>query len=211
MKGVSAATVAVASAEEEGTVDFSVEDPIYSELSSGERLIWSGTPGQGVRLRPADALMIPFSLAWGGFAIFWEYSVLHIPAAPNKAGAGVDAFMTLWGIPFVLIGLYLIVGRFFVDAYQRARTRYAVTDQRVLIVTRLWNKDVKSIALRTLGEMSLRELADGSGTITFGPAPPFNWMMAPGWPGATKKVAPAFEFVEGARNVYEQIRKAQSG
>ncbi len=66
------------------------------------------------------------------------------------------------------------------------------------------------IALRTLGEMSLRELEDGSGTITFGPAPPFNWMMAPGWPGATKKVAPAFEFVEGARNVYEQIRKAQS-
>jgi hypothetical protein len=67
--------------------------------------------------------------------------------------------MVLWGIPFVLVGLYLIIGRFFADAYLRARTCYGVTDQRVLIVTNLWNLQVKSVSLRTLGDISLREVA----------------------------------------------------
>jgi hypothetical protein len=52
------------------------QDIVQRELRSDEQLIWSGRPGRGLRLRSSDALMIPFSLLWGGFAIFWEYSVL---------------------------------------------------------------------------------------------------------------------------------------
>lgn len=61
--------------------------------------------------------------------------------------------MALWGIPFALVGVYLIIGPFFADAYLRARARYAVTDQRALIVTNLWNRQVKSVSLRTLREI----------------------------------------------------------
>jgi hypothetical protein len=185
------------------------EDLVSRELAPNERLLWSGGPETGIRLRPADALMIPFSLFWGGFAFFWEYSVVHIPSTAKKAVGPPALFMTLWGIPFVLVGLYLIIGRFFADAYLRARTRYAVTDQRVLIVTNLWNRQVKSISLRTLSEVSLRERADGSGSITFGPAPAFNSFALSGWPGSRQKGPPAFEFVKDVRNVYGLIRTSQ--
>jgi hypothetical protein len=43
-------------------------------------------------------------------------------------------FFALWGIPFVAIGLYMVLGRFFAKSYQKRRAMYAVTDQRALIV-----------------------------------------------------------------------------
>ena len=167
-----------------------------AELGPGERLVWSGRPQQGLMLRPSDALFIPFSLMWGGFAFFWEYSVLN-----SKA----PVFMALWGIPFVLVGIYLIVGRFFVDAQQRTKTWYGITDERALIVSGLFSKQVKSLPLATLTELTLSERADGSGTITFGPAAN-SWMASGGWPGMREKVSPCFEAIERARQVYQMLR-----
>jgi hypothetical protein len=182
----------------------SLQTLIQRELNSSERLLWTGAPRQGLRLRAADVFMVPFSLLWGGFVIFWEYSVLR--QSSSHGSGSPDLFMVLWGIPFVLVGIYLIVGRFFADAFQRARTIYAVTDQRILIVTTLWNKQVKSVQLKTLPEISLTEKSDGSGTITFGPQPPYARMMGGGWPGANKQAAPTLEFVEQVRSVYDLIQ-----
>ncbi len=169
------------------------------QLSGGERLLWSGRPRQGLVLRPADAYMIPFSLMWGGFTIFWEYGVLK-----SKAGF----FFTLWGIPFVLVGLYLIFGRFFVDAGQRANTYYGLTDQQIIILSGLLSRNVTSLSLRTLSDVSLSERADRSGTIRFGPGASF-WTGQAGWPGSSQYGSPSFEMIENAREVFERIRAAQ--
>lgn len=143
--------------------------------------------------------MVPFSLLWGGFAFFWEYSVVS---------KGAPYFFTLWGIPFVAVGLYIIVGRFFVDSYQRARTYYGVTDQRVIILGGLTNREVKSITLQGLSDTSLNERSDRSGSITFGPTNPMYDKWA-GWPNMGKKTSPAFELIVDVRKVYDVIRQAQ--
>jgi hypothetical protein len=185
-----------------------LQNLIQRELNSSERLLWTGAPRQGVRLRSSDAFMIPFSLLWGGFAIFWEFTAIR--HTPVHAGGAPSSFLALWGIPFVLAGLYLMVGRFFADAFQRARTAYAVTDQRILVLTTTWNKHVKSVPLQSLPQMSLTEKSDGSGTIVFGPEPPYQRLTGGGWPGTNRQLAPAFELIERVRSVYDLIQESCS-
>jgi hypothetical protein len=182
-----------------------VEEPadevIQRELGKGERLLWSGRPRQGLMLRPVDAFLIPFSVLWGGFAIFWEISVI-VARAPWDFVA--------WGVPFVLVGLYIIFGRFVLDAWQRARTFYGVTSERVVIVSGLMARQVKSVNLDMLSEVTLTERANGSGTITLGRVSSYSWPHgAAGWPGFGNSLVPTIELSDGARDAYEIIRGAQ--
>jgi len=176
---------------------------IERELSPGERLLWNGKPKQGLCLRPADAFMIPFSLLWCGFAIFWEFSAMS---------HGAPVFFMLWGIPFIAIGLYIVFGRFFVDAQMRERTYYGVTNERLIIVSGLFSRQTKSLPLHTLSDLSLTERADGSGTITLGPTlMPFMQNLPAGWPGAGHYSPPSFEMIDRVKETYELIRQAQRG
>jgi hypothetical protein len=177
------------------------ESQIKPELGSEERLLWSGRPRLGFVLRGTDALLIPFSVMWGGFAIFWEAAVI---------AGGADFFFILWGIPFVLVGLYLIFGRFCVDAKQRAKTYYGVTNERVIIVSGLFGRSIKSLKIDTLADMSLTERSDGSGTIALGPLNAWHgWFAGSSWPGAGQNAPPALEFIDNARQVYETILEVQ--
>lgn len=178
-----------------------VPGDLERELTAGETLLWNGRPRQGLMLRPVDALLIPFSLMWGGFALFWEAAVVL---------GGAPILFMLWGVPFLLVGLYMIVGRFFVDAALRARTTYAVTSQRVLLISGLFSRTVRSLPLQTLGEITLQERSDGSGTISFGPSMPLvGQYRGFAWPGVSQRLQPAFERIPDARQVHDLIRNAQ--
>jgi hypothetical protein len=171
------------------------------ELAPGERLLWSGRPKQGIVFRPIDIIFIPFSLFWGCFTIFWEVTVIS---------QGTPFIFKIWGIPFILVGLYMVIGRFFVDAKLRQRIYYALTSERILLISGLFSKNIKSLKLKTLDEININTKADGSGTITFGRNNPFSWSYSSmPWPGSEKFLAPSFDSIVNARQVYELIRRAQ--
>jgi hypothetical protein len=181
---------------------------ISAELDSSESLLWAGRPRQGMLLRSSDVFMIPFSLLWGGFAIFWE--IMALIGTLNKESGPAGIIFPLFGVPFVLVGLYMIFGRFIVDAKQRKKTHYGVTDQRVIIVSGLFARKSKSLNLRTLTDVSLSEKADRRGTITFGQEHPMQWWSGGGaFPGTGAASVPRFEMIENAKMVYNQIRGAQ--
>lgn len=179
-------------------------DAINSELTSSETLLWSGKPKQGIVFRLGDFFLIPFSLMWGGFALFWEFMALRIP----QSGQRETLLFPLFGIPFVLIGLYIMIGRFFFDAFRRRRTEYGLTDERALIITHLVVKKVQSVNLRTLSDLTFTEHSDGTGTLLLGPINPKTEMLGPTWP--SYRSSPCFELISTPREVYERVRAAQA-
>jgi hypothetical protein len=114
-----------------GTIDPEASFKLQSELVSGESLVWAGRPNPGKIFHSDDLYTIPFSLLWGGFAIFWEAGVLGFWGHSSKHA---PLFFALWGVPFVVIGQYMIWGRFVYDAWVKRRTYYGITNRRLVVV-----------------------------------------------------------------------------
>ena len=175
-------------------------DDLRKYLLAGEKVVWSGQPKSGLIITPRDGLLIPFSLLWGGFAIFWEAMALSARGAP--------VFFPLFGLVFVLVGLYLIVGRFFVDAWVRKSMSYALTDRRVLIVRGFPFVKLTAISLDRLPNCDLTQRTDGSGTIRFGDVASV-FSRAGGWGSWTPSMDPTPQFlrIENVRAVFDQIQR----
>ncbi len=125
-------------------------------LFPGEILLWTGKPGKGHMFGKKDVYLIPFSILWCGFAIYWEAGVIM---------SGAPLIFPLFGIPFVLAGLYITVGRFILKRIRARNSRYALTSQRIII--KVGNVS-KSLDLNYLPRMTVIRYADGSGVILFG-------------------------------------------
>jgi hypothetical protein len=185
-----------------------LKQELRDALEPGEKLLWSGFPRQGLMLQPQDAFLIPFSLVWGGFAIFWEYGVVAGERDMPDQFNLWDKFFVLWGIPFVLFGLYFIFGRFIAGSARRARTIYAVTNRRAIILTDFFGHNTRSISLAGLNEINLSKKAGGRGTVTFGPA---NYVyQVRGWPSTSRNTAPTFESIARADEVLKIVQDAQA-
>lgn len=177
---------------------------------AGESLLWAGQPQAQVLFHRSDWYAIPFSLLWGGFAIFWECGVLGWFSKPVKSNAATS-FMALWGIPFILAGQYLIWGRFFYTAWKKARIHYGVTNKRVLVLTAGSNRKITDGYLSRLDSVTLTTRTDGIGTIEFSPEP--ERLTSWGYPRRRHSVDVnidlsrlAFFDVTDAKTVYQLIQ-----
>ena len=174
-------------------------EDVQPYLGIDEHLLWVGHPDPNKLLSSTDFLVIPFSLVWGSLAISWEVSVIR---------SGAPIFFWLWGIPFILVGLYMIFGRIAVAVREARKTVYAVTDRRVLIRTGAFSSTWTEMALDTLPSTTLSEGRAGLGTITFGPQPPYA--VPPGWPtmGMWTR-GPRFAAIRDASRVLAVVRQAR--
>ncbi len=126
----------------------------WVNLTAGEHILWKGRPEKGNLITRKDFIMIPFGLFFLGFSLFWEYSALQ------SAGASFGLF----GIPFVLVGLYMAFGRFVYGAYIKKDTYYVITNKRLVIKK---GKRIQIFAARDLPPMEVEVHKNGNGTISF--------------------------------------------
>jgi hypothetical protein len=179
---------------------------IQPELLSGENILWAGKPNPGVIFHREDLFLIPFSLLWGGFAIFWEMGVAGMlnfgSHSQQQWGFGM-----VWGIPFVVAGQYLIWGRFLYVFWKKNHIFYAVTDRRVIAVQNAPSRKVASAYIDTLPTLIKSVRNDGIGTLNFAQTDPL-WSRGRGW-GTWDATAfgnvPAFVDVDDADVVHRMI------
>ena len=122
-------------------------------LVPGETILWRGKPEKGHLLSAGDAVMIPFSIFWCGFAVFWFVSAMQVGA------------FALFGIPFVCVGIYITVGRFFHMAHRRKNTAYVITTAKII---RRQGRRIDMLDAKTMPAIHVTARTDGTGTIRFG-------------------------------------------
>lgn len=120
-------------------------------LQPSEKLAWRGRPSPGRAMR-LDILHFFIGLFWLTFSIFWVVM------------ASVAGAFALFGVPFVLIGIWL-VSTPIRNLLRAGRTYYAITNRRVLIVTAGSRIKVRSLGAHDIGDNERSDRGDGTGDI----------------------------------------------
>jgi len=174
-------------------MDYYSKIKITPYLRLDEKFIWAGQPQTGIKFRKSDILFIPFSVVWTAFFIILVW-LQHIYTV----------------VPFFIVGLYMIIGRFIVDAIYRTRVYYGLTDNRVIILSGYFKRKVESIPLKDLREITILTKSDRSGTITLEPAKLiYNWNTASYFHSAIQFAPTQLEFISDAQLVYDEILSAR--
>jgi hypothetical protein len=132
---------------------------LQAYVSKDEELIWTAAAKKGIVFESGDIYNVFIAIVWCLGAIAW-------------AIIGFSMGAPLWfiasiGIPGVVTGLYLLYGRFMIDAIKRKNTIYGLTENNIIIQSGLYKRRVKIININSIASMVLyNEKADGSGNIS---------------------------------------------
>lgn len=141
-----------------------MEEPFRDELRKDEKILWTGGPDPKVLFTVADLFFLPFGLIWTGMLVWMLSGIVSGPG-----GNSSSAPPPLWFfIPFMAAGFWILIGRFMYKVWKKKRTHYAVTDKRILIVTRSFGKHVRTAYLNTIPGITRSIGAKGIGTVRFG-------------------------------------------
>lgn len=136
-------------------------------LAKGERILWQGTASARIRLLDIVSFETVFGLFFAGFAVFWVTMASGMTGGRHGPPSFPFSLFPLFGIPFILIGLHMIVGRIFYDAYKRRGTHYTLTNRAAYTATSAFGR--RKLDRVPFDEMTELTLEDGNpGAVWFG-------------------------------------------
>ncbi len=127
---------------------------IKSYLMDGEQILWEGESGGKVHIVGRAGMVFPmiFGLFFFGFAVVWM----------TMAARSGGAFMPLFAIPFMLVGLAVAFGPIFSQRSRSKNCVYVVTDRRVIAFTKM---GVNSVEYETVATVDVIYGKDDRGWI----------------------------------------------
>ena len=163
-------------------------------LGPGEKLLWQGAPATGLRITGAGIFLSVFGIFFLGFSVFW------VTMAVGIGGSGAGAIFPIFGLPFVLVGVWLVAGHWFYDAYKRKHARYALTNQRALIARTVFGRRMESYPIDQNSQITL--VSGKLDTVNFA-------QKAYRGKNGTSVVNIGFRYIPDGQEVFELLRKVQ--
>lgn len=175
-------------------LDLALQTELQPFLFPNERLIWVGQPQKGLRFQAKDWFITMFMILWTGFSVFWTVTA-----------SAMGGSFGLFGLPFVGVGVYMLVGRFFYDARLRGKTVYGVTNQRILIREGVFSSETKSYNIQDLPCLELIQTNGNCGSILF------DKEMVEG-SGKHRRIIspPQFDMIEDVARVFQLITQQKA-
>ena len=172
-----------------------------SVLDSGETILWQGRPDARIAWR--DILQIE-SLGGASFLVFALIWTAGASVATTENGEPVPRSLFLFMVPFVAIGLWLLVGRLAWDALVRSRTHYLLTDRAAYIRGGLPLARFERFPIHPAMPLTLNDHQPGS--VWF--AQRTVYRIAPKGGFAPSETQVGFRRIPDARNVWRLLRDA---
>lgn len=101
-------------------------------LDEGEHVLWQGRPDPGIEWRQMLSPTSLFGVVFTAFSLFWMGAAAAMIWGTGDT-PGIFVLFPLFGLPFLLIGLFMMGGNVVWAAYLRRSTIYSVTTRQVFI------------------------------------------------------------------------------
>jgi hypothetical protein len=141
-----------------------MDELLRKTLLRHERVLWLGQPKKTALFTREDMLLIPFSCLWGGFAIYWELTLLW---GRDESGQGAPMFFIIMALPFAVFGFYTILGRFIYKLWAKKNTYYAITNKRIIVINKT-KASLQATDIRSIPSIGKTISSNGIGTVKFG-------------------------------------------
>lgn len=177
-------------------------------LEKDEDILWQPPPRAGVDFTHFVSLGFLFGLFFAGFAVFWMNMASTITGSfRDDPFGGIFAF---FGIPFLLIGLFMAFGKPFWGAFRRSKTNYTLTTKNAYIASNVLGK--RSLHNHPIADMTKLNLVDGTpGTLWFAKKFIQSTSRQSGRRRTHTYATPiSFERIDDVRTVYGPMRDIQT-
>jgi hypothetical protein len=124
-----------------------------TEEFRGESMRWVGQPDPG-RVAMASMLLWGFALPWTAFSVHWVWG-----ASQSK-----DPIFPLFGLPFVLIGIGMLLSPLW-NFFKARRTLYVLTPKRLTVLEYFPKPKVRSAFPGQIVALERVQHRDGSGNL----------------------------------------------
>lgn len=188
-----------------------VKYSLERHLNPDERVVWSGKPVKTAFILPGLA-SIPFGLIFVGFSFFWMWTA--------SAGGAPD-FFTLFGLPFVLIGIGLTFGPFLLQLMRYNNTEYMITNKRLITQTGAIGIDTRFVEFEKIQEVYVQigiiDRLLGTGTVVpmtagfsgFFPAGRHGYGSMAGWRPSFSALREPYEVQKLLQEAMEEAKQGQ--
>ncbi len=146
------------------------ESLLNENLEPDEQVLWTGKPRLSKVFDRTDLVLIPLGLYQTLFGLFYLSMALdNINFALNVSGPGSKLFYIsiMMVIPVIAISFYLLLPRLIIKTYIKAKTHYAITNCRVIVIRTNRRNKIKHLAFVKIEYFEIRTSKSGTGNLYF--------------------------------------------